>query len=42
MNFQRKRKKTIFFNNIFNVSPYIFTQIASVGTRWMEIKFHIQ
>jgi hypothetical protein len=36
MNFQRERKKTTFFNRIFNLSPYRFTQISSVGTHWMH------
>jgi hypothetical protein len=43
MNFQKERKKTTYFNRFFYLSPYRFTQISSVGTRWMQnyIQFYL-
>jgi hypothetical protein len=35
--FGGKEKKNFFFNHIFDLSPYRFTQISSVGTHWMQI-----
>jgi hypothetical protein len=37
--FWRERKTTKFFNHIFALSPYRFTQISSVGSC---CKFHVQ
>jgi hypothetical protein len=34
--FGGKGRKLLFFNCIFDLSPYRFTQISSVGTRWMQ------
>ena len=34
--FWRERKKNTFFNCIFDLSPYRFTQISSVGTCQMR------
>jgi hypothetical protein len=31
-----KEKKSTFLNHIMDLSPYSFTQISSVGTRWMH------
>jgi hypothetical protein len=43
MNFQKGKKENYFFNHIFNLSPYRFTQISSVGTTvGCIIKFFIQ
>jgi hypothetical protein len=32
--FGGKGRKLFFFNRIFNLHPYRFTQISSVGTHW--------
>jgi hypothetical protein len=34
--FWRKKNKCTFLNYIFDLSPYRFTQISSVVTRWMH------
>jgi len=37
MNFGWKRRKLLFFNCIFGLSPYMFTQILSVDTLDVEL-----
>jgi len=34
--FGGKRRKNTFFNCIFGLYPYRFTQISSVGTHWIH------
>ena len=36
INFGGRKEKTTFFVHIFDISPYVFTQIQSGKARWMQ------
>jgi len=40
MYFQKEINKSNFCNRVFDLSPYGFTQISSVGTRWISNLSH--